>query len=122
MPTHHAGLSRSSGCHYQLIRDEDAVGREFADWQAESGTPDRFIPSNADAFERYLLRERLMQWTQESEDSWAALDAQRRAIVGAAIEARLLESGARTRVTTRAAALSGRRAGWDRCIETHEKL
>jgi hypothetical protein len=76
----------------ELIREEDAVGREFADWQAKHGTPDGFIPSDAVAFERYVLRERLVQWTPESGDSWAALDAQRRAVIGAAIEARLSET------------------------------
>jgi len=76
----------------QLLREEDVVGVEFADWQSKSGSADGFVPSDAPAFERYVARERLQQWTAESGESLADLDSQRRSVIGAAIEARLAEA------------------------------
>jgi hypothetical protein len=73
------------------------AGGEFADWQAKNETPDGLI-RHSDAFGWYVLRERLRKWMQESGDSWAALDAQWRAVIGAAVRSRggITRHGARS--------------------------
>ena len=75
----------------ELIREEDAVGREFTDWQSKHGAADGFIPSNAVAFERYLLRERLLQWTEASPRLLGQARCSEACCFGAAIDARLSE-------------------------------
>jgi hypothetical protein len=78
----------------ELIREEDAAGREFAAWQSQEGTADGFVPANPGAFERYVVRERVKDWTQDSGESWGDLDTQRQAGLAAAIDARMAEVSA----------------------------